>query len=300
MDEWIATVVEHDGLVLRDRALHEGIDPDQIMKALRTGRLRRIQRCIYIRRPEEISPLALARAAVLTVGVPDAVASHQTAARVHGIPIPGGREPEHVTVPRDQRRIKRRELVCHGRALAVGDVEVREGVPLTSPSRSLVDLVDVVPRLNGVWAVDDSLRRRLVTKEELRHCLAGRRGGSGNVITLQRVADADGKSESILETAGRLALGDASLPLPKPQLEIFDDGRVIARLDAGYPDLCLGIEYDGKAVHSTPRAVFHDRWRQNRLLELGWTLLRFTWWDVMHDSAGFVATVRRALERSDR
>jgi hypothetical protein len=297
MDEWIATVVEHDGLVLRDRALHAGIDPDLIMKALRTGRLRRIQRCVYIRRYDEISPLALARAALLTINVPEAVASHQTAARVHRIPIPDGRAPEHVTVPHGKRRIRRRELICHARSFAVGEVEVRDGVPLTVPARTLVDLADVVPRLHAVWAVDDSLRRGLVTRENLAACLDDRGRGRGNGVARQLITEADGVSESILETAGRLALADARLPLPTAQFQVFDGDDLVARLDGGYPQYRLGLEFDGKAVHGTPKAVFRDRWRQNRLLELGWNVLRFTWWDVVHDPTGFVAAVRGALRQ---
>lgn len=295
MDEWIESVIEHDGLILRERALHEGVDPDQIMKALRTGRIRRIQRCVYIRRSEELTPLALARAAVITSGVVDAVASHRTAARVHGISVPNGRQPEHVTVPRNQRRIRRRELICHGRALAQREVEIHSGVPVTNAARSLVDLVGDVPRLDGVWAVDDALRRRIVTRRCLATVLDARPGGRGDAMVKARIAEADGLAESILETAGRLALADGDVRLPLAQHQVLDGDRLLARLDGAYPDLKLGLEFDGVAVHGTSQAVFKDRARQNRLLELGWTLLRFTWWDVVHDPEGFVATVRRAL-----
>jgi hypothetical protein len=295
MDEWIEEVIEHDGLILRDRALREGVDPDEIMKALRTGRIRRIQRCVYVRRTDEVVPLALARAAVITCGVADAVASHRTAARVHGIAIPDGRLPEHVTVPRLQRRIRRRDLVCHARSLGLMDVEVHDGVPVTSVTRSLVDLVDEVSRLDGVWAVDDALRRHLVTRKEITRQLGDRRGGKG--VVRSRVAEADGAAESILETAGRLTLADAGVRLPVPQYPVFCGDVLIARLDGAYPDVHLGIEFDGAGVHSTPDALFRDRARQNALHELGWTLLRFTWWDVVHDPKGFAASVRRALAR---
>lgn len=297
VDEWIDAVIEHDGLILRERALREGVDPDQVMKALRTGRIRRVQRCVYVRRATDVAPLALARAAVLSSGVADAVASHQTAARVHGIAVPDGRWPEHVTVARNERRIRRRELICHGRALAQGDVELRDGVPLTTAVRSLLDMSTEVARLNAVWAIDDAIRNGLVTADEMATSLKTRHGGRGDGVIKMRVSEADGRAESILETAGRLALKDAGVQLPIAQHEVFDGGgKVVARLDAAYPELGLGIEYDGAAVHGAPRALYRDRHRQNRLLHLGWTLLRFTWWDVTHDPAGFVATVRRALE----
>lgn len=297
MDEWIDGVIEHDGLILRDRALREGVDPDQIMKALRTGRIRRVQRCVYVRRGLETAPLALARAAVLSSGVMDAVASHQTAARVHGIAIPDGRWPEHITVARDERRIRRRELICHGRALAQGEVERRDGVPITTAVRSLLDMSAEVSRLSAVWAIDDAIRREIVSARQIAMSLSARPGGRGDGVIKLRVAEADGRAESILETAGRLALKDAGVVMPTAQYEVFNGGELVARLDAAYPERQLGIEFDGVAVHNAPRALYRDRQRQNRLLHLGWTLLRFTWWDVVHDPAGFVAAVRRGLER---
>ncbi|MDX8037288.1 hypothetical protein SK803_44445 [Lentzea sp. BCCO 10_0856] len=295
MDEWIDDVIEHDGLILRERALRDGVDPDQIMKALRTGRIRRVQRCVYVRRGSESAPLALARAAVLSSGVADAVASHQTAARVHGLAVPDGRWPEHVTVARNERRIRRRELICHGRALAQGDVELRDGVPVTSAVRSLLDMSAEVPRLNAVWAIDDAVRRGIVSPRQIAMSLSARVGGRGDGVIKLRVAEADGRAESILETAGRLALRDAGVMPPSTQYEVFDGGELVARLDAAYPECHLGMEFDGVAVHNAPRALHRDRHRQNRLLHLGWTLLRFTWWDVVHDPEGFVAAVRRGL-----
>lgn len=295
MDEWIDDVIEHDGLILRERALREGVDPDQIMKALRTGRIRRVQRCVYVRRGPESPPLALARAAVLSCGVTDAVASHQTAARVHGLVVPDGRWPEHVTVARNERRIRRRELICHGRVLTQGDVELRDGVPVTNAVRSLLDMSAEVPRLNAVWAIDDAVRRGIVSPRQIAMSLSARAGGRGDGVIKLRVAEADGRAESILETAGRLALRDAGVMPPSTQYEVFDGGELVARLDAAYPEWQLGMEFDGAAVHNTPHALHRDRHRQNRLLHLGWTLLRFTWWDVVHDPAGFVAAVRRGL-----
>lgn len=295
MDEWIDDVIEHDGLILRERALRDGVDPDQIMKALRTGRIRRVQRCVYARRAPEIAPLALARAAVLSSGVTDAVASHQTAARVHGLATPDGRWPEHVTVARNERRIRRRELICHGRTLALGDVEFRDGVPVTTVVRSLLDMSADVARLNAVWAIDDAVRRGIVSPQQIATSLSARGGGRGDGVIKLRVAEADGRAESILETAARLALKDGGVVLPVAQHEVFDGGELVARLDAAYPGCRLGLEFDGVAVHNAPRALYRDRQRQNRLLQLGWMLLRFTWWDVMHDPDGFVAAVRRGL-----
>lgn len=297
MDGWWSSYLETDGLLLRDRVLSAGVDPDTLLTALRSCRLRRVQRAIYAPRTIELTPLALARAAVLSSGVPDAVASHLTAARVHGIPRPPGLRPEHVTVGRNTRRRDRRELRFHGRALRLGEVEEREGVPLTTAARTLVDLTGVLQRRDVVWAIDDTLRRGLCSREQLEHASL-RYPGSAGPVAAARIAEADGMSESILETAGRLALIDHDVPLPMPQYQVFDaDATLVARLDGAYPRQRLGLEFDGRAVHELPEAVFRDRQRQNRLAQLGWTVMRFTWWDVVHDSRSFAADVRRALAR---
>ncbi|SFB27310.1 Transcriptional regulator, AbiEi antitoxin, Type IV TA system [Amycolatopsis marina] len=288
-------VRESDGLILRDNALHAGVDPDQIMKALRTGRLRRLQRGIYICRADEVTPLALARAAVLTTGIADAVASHHTAARVHGIPLPDGRGPEHVTVARTQRRIRRKELVFHSREMDLGDVDVHRGVPVTRPPRTLIDLLPVIEETAAVWAVDDSLRRRLVGRTELLTALDARPGAPGDALARTRVLSADGKAESLLETAGRLALRNSEVPLPEAQYRVVAHDGSVFYLDGAYPEHMVGLEFDGQGVHSEPEALYRDRWRQNLLVAEGWTILRFTWWDIMHGKARFVASVRSAL-----
>ncbi|GAB2925753.1 DUF559 domain-containing protein [Rhodococcus aerolatus] len=295
MEQWWTDLAEHDGLVLRDRVLGSGVDPDQLVVALRTGRLVRVQRGVYAQRGAPPAALALARAAVLSCGVDRAVASHTTAARVHRLAVPDRPRTEHVTVPRELRRTRRRDLVFHGRPLALGDVVAPGGVPVTAVVRTLVDLAAALPRLEAVWCLDDALRRGLVTRTDLQAAARGR----GLPGVGSRVARADGLAESILETAARLALGDAGVPLPVPQLVVRDaSGAAVARLDGGYPELRLALELDGRSVHSAPAAVFRDRRRQNALEALGWRVLRFTWWDVVHDTDGFVAVVRSAVARA--
>ncbi|MGH3871320.1 MAG: DUF559 domain-containing protein [Pseudonocardiaceae bacterium] len=295
MHEWWIPLLELDGLLLRERAL-TAVDPDDLLTALRSGRLRRIQRGIYLPRRVEKSPLVVARAALLSSGVVGAVPSHATAARVHQIAVPDDHHVQHVTVTRRQRRHNRRDLHFHTRSISCGEVERRDGVPVTSIARTLADLATSLDRLPAVWAMDDALRRRLCAKADVAAVIERWRGGTGCVTAGERLDEADGVAESILETAGRLVLRDRGVPLPIPQYELrARDGTLVARLDGAYLHEKIALEYDGAAPHSLPEAVFRDRWRQNGLPELGWTVLRFTWWDVMRDPDGVAATVQRTL-----
>ena len=76
----------------------------------------------------------------------------------------------------------------------------------------------------------------------------------------------------------------AGLEQPRFQYEIRgEDGRVIARVDFAYVAERLAIEVDGWSFHGSPEAMTSDLRRQNRLVALGWTVLRFTWWQVMNE-----------------
>lgn len=297
MHEWWIPLLEPDGLLLRDRAL-TAVDPDDLLTALRSSRLRRVQRGIYLPRRVEASPLVVARAALLSSGAVGAVPSHATAARVHQIAVPDERRVQHVTVTREQRRRNRPDLHFHTRAIGCGEVERCDGVPVTSVARTLADLATSLERLPAVWAIDDALRRRLCAKADIIAVIERWRGGAGCVTASERLDEADGMAESILETAGRLVLRDRGVPLPIPQYQLWaPDGTLVARLDGAYLREKVALEYDGADPHSLPEAVFRDRWRQNSLPELGWTILRFTWWDVMRDPDEVAARVLRTLRR---
>jgi len=72
------------------------------------------------------------------------------------------------------------------------------------------------------------------------------------------------------------------LPRPKAQVSIYDGkGRFVGRPDLYYDEARLGVEYDG-AVHRMSLA--EDDRRQNRLLNAGVRLLRFTCADVLGDA----------------
>jgi very-short-patch-repair endonuclease len=54
---------------------------------------------------------------------------------------------------------------------------------------------------------------------------------------------------------------------------------------------------DGSAAHDDPHALYRDRLRQNELTALGWTVLRFTWADVVRSPAYVVNAIAHAIRR---
>ena len=97
-----------------------------------------------------------------------------------------------------------------------------------------------------------------------------------------------------METRLRLLLVLAGLPRPQVQVPLHE---VFARADLYYPESRLVIEYDG-ATHRESLAA--DNRRQNRLIEAGYRVLRFTAADVFGEALAVVAIVRQAISRPFR
>jgi very-short-patch-repair endonuclease len=113
------------------------------------------------------------------------------------------------------------------------------------------------------------------------------------------VERADVRSESALETRARLILVGAGLAPEAVQFHVYSlDDVEIARLDFAWPSCLLAVELDGREHHDDLPALYRDRVRQNDLVLAGWTVLRFTWYDVVRRPKWVVAQVRAALARS--
>lgn len=231
----------------------------------------------------------------------DAIVSHRSAAELWGLIQPAGYVDVSVAPPHQPRL--RPPAILHRIADLRPDLAVeREGLRLTDPIRTIVDLGLVLPR----WSVRDALSRGITTKlvdvervQWLREAL-GRQGRNGTGV-IQAVLDErslmEAPEESILERRFMSLVSRAGLPRPVFQHEVWHDGRFVARVDGAYPDRTVAMEVDGFSAHSSPDAFQRDRTRQNRLVALGWTVLRFTWDDVVKRPALVARTILEALNR---
>jgi very-short-patch-repair endonuclease len=114
----------------------------------------------------------------------------------------------------------------------------------------------------------------------------------------QAVALADRRAESTFETLLRLLLVRAGFPPEDLQFKVFtEDGREVARLDLAWPSIKLAVEADGRQFHDAPKALYRDRARANDVELEGWTILRFTWADLLRDPDEIVAKIARAVNR---
>jgi very-short-patch-repair endonuclease len=79
-----------------------------------------------------------------------------------------------------------------------------------------------------------------------------------------------------------------------PNYDLWHDGELVAVLDVALPERRIAVEIDGMAYHVDVDRFRRDRSRQNALVRLGWTVLRFTWADLI-ERPGYVITTIRAL-----
>ncbi len=224
-----------------------------------------------------------ARAAA-ALAVPGAVVSGRSAAVLWGVPLLGTDDDVELTVPPGSRAGAIRGIRVTRRALRLEDLARRRGVPLTTPLRTALDVGRIEPAVEAVVALDRLVGARLVTLEELRVAAAASTG-PGCRATRRAAERADGLAGSPQETRLRLLLHDSPLPRPVPQHVVRDaDGRFLARVDFGWPEARLALEYEG-VWHGRDQQVVRDRRRLNELTAAGWTVVFATAADLRDPSA---------------
>jgi hypothetical protein len=160
------------------------------------------------------------------------------------------------------RRLRNSLSESGERRLRAEDVTEVLGVPVTTMLRTAWDLGRVASRARAISALDQMLR---LPGFPVAAFLAGieRFRGERWVTTLRALAPlADGRAESPPESILRLYWIDAGLPYPQPQLEVWVDGTMIARLDIGHLRSLFAAEYDGDEWHSSAEQRTHDRTRR--------------------------------------
>ena len=170
-------------------------------------------------------------------------------------------------------------IVHRTRYLPERDVVSRRGLRLTSPARTLMDLASVLRRLPLERALEDALRRQIVTLDQIQQCLDDRGPsgvkGWGTLNTLVQSNRGMKPTGSWKEKVFFNGLRRRGLPIPEGQYVITNaEGKFVARPDYAYPEIKLAIEVEGNG-HLTMSQQERDSDRQNRLIIEGWRPLLF-------------------------
>ena len=240
------------GIVTRRQLLELGFSSRSIEHRRKSGRLHLVARGVYAVGWPTLDQRRRWMAAVLACGE-DASLSHHSAAALLGI---GSEVPGRIVISVPRRcELRRPGLLIRGRpSLGKGDIGACEGIPVTSPVRTLVDLATDLEPIPLERAINDADKRDLVDPEALRDALARFQGEAG-VRPLRLLLDKlfFRLSDSELEIYFRRIVKAAKLPMPlsKQRVNRFE-------VDFFWPDLGLVVETDGLRYHRTPSAQTRD------------------------------------------
>lgn len=174
-----ALATEQRGVVAAAQLHAAGFSRDQIKRRLRVGRLRSIHRNVYLVGHAAAPESAAEMAATLACG-DDSFISHRSGARLWKLSS-FGRWQGPVEISVFGRNVGRKAGLRIYRIASIDQRDVRtiDGIRVTSPARTLLDLASVLPFNDVELAVADALARRLVTPRELEQLLDRSRGRRG-------------------------------------------------------------------------------------------------------------------------
>ena len=236
--------------------------------------------------------------AALAAG-PGAAASHRSGGtlwKLDGIDV----QAVELSVPRGCRRRPSGATIRQSTDLGPGQITTVDGIPVTEPTRTLIDLAGVLQAADLELAYDSALRMGLTSVDRSRRMLdrlarPGRHGIGPFTAMLDRRAEVDGITETVFEARTVQVLLDHGLPRPVPQVELFDEDGFIGRFDVTYPPAKVAIEADSVRWHTSRQRFEEDRARRARAEAIGWRLPSFTWKQVTRRPLFVATTVERML-----
>jgi very-short-patch-repair endonuclease len=279
------------GVVARRQLLALGLRHRTIERRIARGRLHRIHRGVYAVGHRSLSAQGRWLAAVLAVG-PDAVLSHRSAAALWELrPAAGARVD--VTVPGRARRRRQGVAIHVTRELRDRDCAQREGIPVTSVARTLLDLAGVFPEPQLSRAFEQAERTGQLDLRAVEDvCLRGR-GRRGLGALLRVLADQRGPAPAIRSELERIFLDLCrEHRVPQPRINDFVVGFEV---DAVWLRQRLVVELDGYDFHRTRAAFERDRARDTALQLAGYRVLRFTHRRLRQEPATIAETLRALL-----
>jgi very-short-patch-repair endonuclease len=229
-------------------------------------------------------------AAVLAAG--DSVLSHRDAAALWGVLAPAGSR-FHVTAVARGRAQQRGIEVHQVRKLDARDRTTRDGIPVTTLPRTLLDLAEVVPATTLARAYDEAERLRLLDVRALKELLERSPGRRGLKPLGALIAD---RTRDTPHTKGELEALFFDFcrahRLPLPACNAMVEGYEV---DTLWADKQLVVELDSWEFHRGRRAFERDRERDAVLQAAGYRVIRVTWRQLTEQAEELAALIRRLL-----
>ena len=260
-----------ENVISVEQLLDAGFSRNQIRDA--TGEwMHPVYRGVRVLGTRLLTPRGRVMAALLASGE-RVVASHRTAAAIHGIVRAFPSVPELTT---DRARRARNGIVLHRRALPRHEVTRSRQILLTTVDRTILDLAAERPQREVEVATSEAEYLNLWDPFSLPQFLESHKGWDGVALLRRMLAEgAITITKSELERRFRAFLRRRRLPLPETNVPMRLDGRRIVP-DCVWRERRLIVELDGRAAHRTTSRFHGDRLRDRKLDLLGWTVWRVT------------------------
>jgi len=289
---WPPIVSAQAGVVSRLQLRAAGFSDGAVSRMIARGELNSVASAVFLIDGAPFELTARCWAAHLSTA---GVIGFATAAQLWGM---AAIAPNRVHVCVDEPRRSRSPdwIRLHRVPVLAGAVDHLNGLPLTSRAWTALDMIATTkPASAASSTFDRAIQQGWLTGPEIEDRLRRFPGRAGNRrlrTLLGQLGDgAAADSERLLHGL----LRSAGLRDWRPNYRLTRGGELIAVVDVAFPHAMVAIEVDGFAFHSDVERFRRDRTRQNRLVELGWTVLRFTWADLTERPGYVVATVTRIL-----
>ena len=279
------------GVLTYEQLLGCGLSRTQIVNRVASAQLQRLSRGVYAFGHRELKREGRLLAAVFACG-PGAVLSHRSAAAYWEL-LASARTVIDVSVTAAGTRAKRPGIYLHCcRRLDPADLTAKDGIPITTVARTLVDLNAVVPDRLLERALEEAYIRRLLRVGAIEDALEranGRKTGK-----LRRLIAAEHRTATVTrsELEERFLALIRSAGLPEPEVNAWLCGYEVDFLWRAQRRV---IEVDGYAFHSTRQAATRDRRKDDDLEAAGYRVTRFTADQILHEPEDTLARIRRVL-----
>ena len=283
-----ALAARQHGVVSGAQLAELGIGRRGIAHRVAVGWLTRLHRGVFRVGPTE-ARLARLMAAVLAAG-PGAVVSHRAAAWLHGF----APEPAVVDVTVEAGHPRARSGVRVHRRSLDGEVTRVDGIPATTPKRTIADLAADTEPHELRRAMEEALIQRKLDHLSLTGAVDAARGQRGAAVLRAAAIAVAGTGERLTRSEAERRLLDlvAAAGLPRPQTNVRV-GR--AEVDALWRRERLVAEVDGFAFHASRAAFERDRRRDAELTASGLRVIRVTWRQLADEPEAVVARLAGAL-----
>ncbi len=278
------------GVVHRRQLVALGIGRGSIAHRLEVGSLHRVLPRVYAVGHAGLTRRAMLMAALL-LGGNGCILSHASAAYLWGLTPTSGADVEVTVIGRHVRGVPGVHVHWTGE-LDRREVWLREGLPVTSPARTLIDRAGQVDDGETEAELAQARVLRLVSDRELESALCRHQTRAG-VARLRRVLEDEGGRTVTRSKAERLLRGllaTAQLPMPEVNARLLG-----FEVDFLWRAQRLVVEFDGRQFHAHPAAFERDRRRDQVLLAAGYRVLRVTWRQLMDEPVALAVRIGQAL-----